>query len=70
MARILDSIDAPDKLKLLTDEELGILAQEIRDEIIQVTSKNGGHVASSLGAVEIILAVHSSILRMTGSFLM
>lgn len=61
MARILDSIDAPDKLKLLTDEELGILAQEIRDEIIQVTSKNGGHVASSLGAVEIILAVHSLI---------
>lgn len=61
MARILDSIDAPDKLKLLTDEELAILAHEIREEIIQVTSKNGGHVASSLGAVEIILAVHSLI---------
>ena len=50
-----------DKLKLLTDEELSILAQEIREEIIQVTSENGGHVASSLGAVEIILAVHSLI---------
>lgn len=61
MTRILDSIDSPDKLKLLTDEELSILAQEIREEIIQVTSKNGGHVASSLGAVEIILAVHSLI---------
>lgn len=61
MARILDSIDAPDKLKLLTDEELSILANEIREEIIQVTSKTGGHVASSLGAVEIILAVHSLI---------
>lgn len=61
MARILDSIDAPDKLKLLTDEELAILAGEIREEIIQVTSKTGGHVASSLGAVEIILAVHSLI---------
>lgn len=61
MARILDSIDAPDKLKLLTDEELGILAGEIREEIIQVTSQTGGHVASSLGAVEIILAVHSLI---------
>ena len=54
MARILDSIDSPDKLKLLTDEELSILAQEIREEIINVTSKTGGHVASSLGAVEII----------------
>ena len=61
MARILDSIDGPDKLKILTDEELKILAQEIRQEIIQVTSKTGGHVASSLGAVEIILAVHSLI---------
>lgn len=61
MARILDSIDAPDKLKLLTDDELAILAREIREEIVEVTSKTGGHVASSLGAVEIILAVHSLI---------
>lgn len=59
--RILDLIDSPDKLKLLSDEELAILAGEIRSEIIDVTSKNGGHVASSLGAVEIILAVHSLI---------
>lgn len=59
--RILDSIDSPDKLKLLTDEELSILANEIRAEIIDVTSKTGGHVASSLGAVETILAVHSLI---------
>lgn len=59
--RILDSIDSPDKLKLLTNEELSILAREIREEIVTVTSKTGGHVASSLGAVEIILAVHSLI---------
>ncbi len=61
MARILDSIDSPDKLKLLTDEELSILASEIRQEIVAVTSQTGGHVASSLGAVDIILAVHSLI---------
>ena len=61
MARILDSIDSPDKLKLLTDEELSILASEIRQEILRVTSKNGGHLASNLGAVEITLAVHSLI---------
>lgn len=57
--RILDSVASPADLKLLTDEELSILAQEIREEIITVTSQTGGHVASSLGAVEIILATHS-----------
>ncbi len=58
-SRILDVVKSPADLKVLTDEELGILAAEIREEIISVTSKTGGHVASSLGAVEIILAVHS-----------
>lgn len=57
--RILDVVRSPRDLKVLTDEELGILASEIREEIISVTSENGGHVASSLGAVEIILACHS-----------
>ena len=59
--RILDSISSPSDIKVLSDEELGILAREIRDEIVEVTSSTGGHVASSLGAVEIILAVHSLI---------
>ena len=59
--RILDSITSPENLKLLSNEELEILTHEIREEIITVTSKNGGHVASSLGAIEIILAVHSLI---------
>lgn len=57
--RILDVVSSPADLKVLNDEELGILAQEIRDEIISTTSKTGGHVAPSLGAVEIILAAHS-----------
>ena len=56
--RILDAIESPADLKVLTDEELGILAQEIRTQIIETTSTTGGHVASSLGAVEIILAAH------------
>ncbi len=59
--RILDAITSPADLKVLNDEELSILAQEIREEIITVTSKTGGHVASSLGAVEIILALHSML---------
>ena len=58
-SRILDIVSSPADLKLLNDEELSILAQEVREEIITVTSQTGGHVASSLGAVEIILATHS-----------
>lgn len=57
--RILDIITSPADLKLLSNEELSILAGEIRQEIVTTTSKTGGHVASSLGAVEIILALHS-----------
>lgn len=57
--RILDSISSPADLKVLTNEELKILADEIRAQIISTTSHTGGHVASSLGAVEIILAAHS-----------
>ena len=61
MDRILDAIESPAGLKLLSNDELRILAQEMRDQIIETTSRTGGHVASSLGAVEIILAVHSLI---------
>lgn len=57
--RILDVVTSPDDLKALSDEELAILACEIREQILETTSQTGGHVASSLGAVEIILAVHS-----------
>lgn len=57
--RILDAITSPADLKVLTDDDLAILAKEIRGEILSVTSRNGGHVASSLGAVETILALHS-----------
>lgn len=58
---ILDSIKSPADLRKLSDAELGILAMEIRTKIIHTTSKTGGHVASSLGAVELILALHSVI---------
>ena len=57
--RILDMVSSPQDLKVLTDDELCILADEIRQQILSTTSKNGGHVAPSLGAVEIILACHS-----------
>ncbi|MDD9304903.1 MAG: 1-deoxy-D-xylulose-5-phosphate synthase [Desulfobacter sp.] len=54
----LDQIHSPDDLKQLSRKELGFLAQEIRHRMIEVVSKNGGHLASSLGAVELTLAIH------------
>ena len=57
--RILDAVNSPRDLKVLTEDELAIPADEVRQEIVAVTSRTGGHVASSLGAVEIILALHS-----------
>ena len=56
--RILESINSPRDLKRLRREELRKLAEEIREEIISVVSKNGGHLAPSLGVVELTLALH------------
>lgn len=61
MERIIDMISSPHDLKTLNNAELKIVAQEIRDQIIETTSKNGGHVGSSLGAVETILALHAEM---------
>ncbi|MFC1666898.1 1-deoxy-D-xylulose-5-phosphate synthase [Candidatus Omnitrophota bacterium] len=58
MARLLDSINKPDDLKKLSLDELPVLAQEIRDVIIGTVSASGGHLASSLGAIELIIGIH------------
>ncbi|HPN72668.1 MAG TPA: 1-deoxy-D-xylulose-5-phosphate synthase [Candidatus Omnitrophota bacterium] len=58
MAVKLHSMRLPEGLKELGVDELKALAGEIREEIIRVTSKKGGHVASSLGAVELAVALH------------
>ena len=58
MARILDGIDSPADVKKLGGAELVTLAGELRDEIIRVVSRNGGHLAPSLGVVELTLALH------------
>jgi 1-deoxy-D-xylulose-5-phosphate synthase len=58
MARLLDKIDSPVDLKRLEPEDLPKLCQEIRDEIIETCARNGGHLGSSLGAVEINVALH------------
>ena len=54
---ILERISSPKDLKKLTPEELKTLNQEIRDLIVKVVSKKGGHLASSLGAVELCVAL-------------
>jgi 1-deoxy-D-xylulose-5-phosphate synthase len=58
MKKILDSIDGPGDLKNLAPEEMAKLAVEIRAEILNVVSRNGGHLSSNLGVVEIALALH------------
>ncbi len=55
---ILEQINSPENLKALSRKELDRLAIELRRRIIEVVSKNGGHLASSLGAVELTLALH------------
>ncbi len=58
MARLLDGIEYPRDMRKLRIDELPRLAQEIREEVISVVSEVGGHFASTLGAVELTLALH------------
>lgn len=58
MASILPTIASPRDIKHLTPVELRSLAKELREEIIRVVAKNGGHLASNLGIVELTLALH------------
>ena len=59
MENILDRINKPDDLKKLNLLEKNKLAEEIREYILEVVSKNGGHLASNLGVVELTIALHS-----------
>ena len=56
--RILDSINQPADLRGLSLDQLQTLAVELRDELVGRISVNGGHLASSLGAVELSIALH------------
>jgi len=55
---LLDRINSPADLKKLSTDEMERLAVEVRQRIIKTVSKNGGHLASSLGAVELTIAIH------------
>jgi len=58
MRKLLSGINSPADLKKLPTDKLPVLAEEIRREIVDTVSKQGGHLASSLGAVELTIALH------------
>jgi 1-deoxy-D-xylulose-5-phosphate synthase len=58
MRKVLDQIHTSHDVKKLDIEELGGLCQELREEILTTVSKNGGHLASNLGVVELTAALH------------
>ena len=55
---ILRNINSPDDLKKLNLRDLNVLAEEIRRLIIETVSENGGHLAPSLGVVDLTIALH------------
>jgi len=57
--RVLPRIDTPDDLKKLSREQLHKLCEEIRAHVIDVVSHKGGHLGSSLGVVELTVALHT-----------
>ena len=56
--RLLDQVRSPDDVKGLSATQLPQLAAEIREELIRVTARNGGHVGPNLGVVELTIALH------------
>lgn len=59
MEKILEKVNSTEDLKKLTLEEKKNLAEDIRKLIIDIVSKNGGHLASNLGVIELTIALHS-----------
>ncbi|WP_410101119.1 1-deoxy-D-xylulose-5-phosphate synthase N-terminal domain-containing protein, partial [Sutterella wadsworthensis] len=55
---VLDKISAPEDLRKLPESSLPELARELRHFIVDSVSKTGGHLSSSLGAVELAIALH------------
>ncbi len=56
---ILDQVELPSDLRQLSDSQLATLARELRAETISVVSETGGHLGSSLGVVELTVALHA-----------
>ncbi len=58
MGDLLQKLTLPQDVKTLDKEQLKVLAEELRAKILDVTSRKGGHLAASLGAVELAVALH------------
>jgi len=56
--RLLQRVESPADLRALSREDVARLCGELREEIVQRVARTGGHLASSLGAVELIAALH------------
>ncbi len=56
--KYLSAIHSPNDFKAIPENELDSVAKEIREELIRIVSKNGGHLASNLGVVELTMAIH------------
>ena len=56
--RLLDGIRGPADVKALREQDLPQLAQEVRDELIKVLSRTGGHLGPNLGVIELTIALH------------
>jgi 1-deoxy-D-xylulose-5-phosphate synthase len=57
--RLLDRIRSPEDLRALPRDQVPRVAAELREEIVERVSRTGGHLASSLGAVELLVAIHT-----------
>jgi len=55
---LLESLNGPEDLRELSQEQLGILASEIRDALIETVTRTGGHLGPNLGVVELTIALH------------
>ena len=58
MSKLLEQVNCPADLKKLSLDELNLYANEVREFIIKSVEKNGGHLASNLGAVDFTIALH------------
>jgi len=58
MERLLSQIQSPEQLKALDKKQLPQLARELREQIVTTVAANGGHLGSSLGVVELTIALH------------
>lgn len=55
---MLERIQKANDIKNLKKEELPVLAEEIREFLVETVSKTGGHLASNLGVIELTMAMH------------